>query len=171
MRHYPPTLEKLTSTLCILFILMVQSVASEPAMKSAGPSSSTALLTEIVKLNDNKEVKVALAAIFLQELLINSHSFFKQSLASYRLDTPQIIDSQTDDGRDYSLVVFRSNDNHDSGGFAIFQHCQGRLILRERGFAAEIDDSIIQPFVSAAKSASADYYETDACAQFPGSDW
>lgn len=163
--------DKLTSTLCILFILMAQSGASEPAMESAIPSSSTVLLREIVKLNDHKEIQVALAAIFLQELLIKSPSFFKQSLASYRLNTPEMIDSQTDDGRDYSLVVFRSNGDHDIGGFAIFQHCQGLLILRERGFAAEIDDTLIQPFVSAAKSASADYYETDACAQFPGSGW
>lgn len=135
---------------------------------------TSSLIEEIARLDNPHDLRVAMAAMAIQEMVIGGTAFYKESLSSYQLHSPEIFESRTADGRDYWLVVFRETSAPSSAAFVIFQQCVGGGLIRERGFAIKVDDHIVRPFneyAQAPANSTLDYYENDACAQFPGADW
>ncbi len=142
---------------------------------AAKPTSSQyALLEEISNLSNQHDLRIAMAAIAIQEMAIGSPGFYKERLSSHERHSPEIFESRTADGRNYWLVIFREAATPSSAAFVIFQQCVGGGFIRERGFAIKVDDLIVRPFneyARAPENSTLDYYEDDACAQFPGADW
>jgi len=136
-------------------------------------SSQSSLRAGIAQLDNQNDLRVALAAISIQEMIVEPSAIPHETLQSYDLDSPEVFESKTGDGHVYVLVVFKMRTDPRLGAFVIFQKCVGGLFIRERGFASNISDSISKPFVayaSAPRNATLDYYEDDACARFSGPD-